>query len=120
MTRNFFITLVFGFISQTGWAQGFDRIKLDNYFDTLEKHDKFMGSVAVSQKGKLIYTKSAGFSDIENNIRANENSKYRIGSISKTFTAVLALKAVEEKKLDIDQAIDKFLPSIPNAQKITV
>jgi CubicO group peptidase (beta-lactamase class C family) len=120
MTRNFFITLVFGLISQAGWAQNFDIIKLDSYFDTLEKHNKFMGSVAVSQNGKLIYTKSVGFSDIENNIKANENSKYRIGSISKTFTAVLALKAAEEKKLDIDQAIDKFFPSIPNAKKITV
>ena len=80
MTRNFFITLVFGLISQSGWAQNFDKIKLDSYFDTLEKHDKFMGSVAVSQNGKLVYAKSVGFSDIENNIKANENSKYRIGS----------------------------------------
>ncbi len=120
MTRKFLITLVFGLISQISWGQSFDKTKLDKYFDTLEKYNKFMGSVAVSQNGKLIYAKSVGFSDIENNIRANENSKYRIGSVSKTFTAVLVLKAVEEKKLDIDKTIEKFFPSIPNAKKITV
>ena len=120
MTRKFLITLAFGLISQMSWAQSFDKTKLDKYFDTLEKYNKFMGSVAVSQNGKLIYTKSVGFSDIENNIRANESSKYRIGSVSKTFTAVLVLKAVEERKLDIDQTIDKLFPSIPNAKKITV
>lgn len=79
-----------------------------------------MGSVAVSQDGKIIYTKSIGFSDVEDNIKADENTKYRIGSISKTFTSVLVLKAVEDKKLDLNQTIDKYFPTIKNADKITV
>ena len=112
--------LLMGFISQSGLAQDFDKTRLDNYFETLEANQKFMGSVAVSQNGKIIYTKSVGFADLENNIKASENSKYRIGSISKTFTAVLALKAIEENKLDLDQTIDKFFPKIKNAKKITI
>ena len=120
MTRKFLIVLALGCIGQISRAQSFDKAKLDNYFDTLEKHHKFMGSIALSQNGKLIYAKAVGFSSIENNTKANEESKYRIGSISKTFTAVLVLKAVEEKKLDIDQTIEKFFPAMPNAEKITV
>lgn len=103
-----------------GFAQNFDKAKLDAYFEKLEQNDKFMGSVAVSRNGEIIYTRSVGYADVENKLKANENSKYRIGSISKTFTTVLAMKAVEKKKLKLDQTIDKYFPEIKNAGKITV
>lgn len=105
---------------QIGFTQIFDKIKLDNYFNSLDDNNKFMGSVAVSKNGQIIYLKSIGFSDIENNLKANEKTVYRIGSISKSFTAVLILKAVENKKLDLNQTIDKWFPSIENSNKITV
>lgn len=111
------LLLTFG---QIGFSQSFDKAKLDNYFNALEQNDKFMGSVAVSKNGEIIYTKSVGFADVENKIKATENSKYRIGSISKSFTAVLILKAVEEKRLDLNQTIAKWFPSIKNSEKITV
>lgn len=118
--KTVFITLLIGALSQTGFAQNFDKAKLDSYFNALEESNKFMGSVAVSKNREIIYTKTIGFSDVENNIKATENSKYRIGSISKSFTTVLILKAVEEKKLDLNQTIDKYFPGIKNAKKITV
>jgi CubicO group peptidase (beta-lactamase class C family) len=120
MTRTFLTTLLIGALCQIGFAQNFEKTRLDNYFTALEANNKFMGSVAVSKNGAIIYSKSIGFSDIENNTKATENSKYRIGSISKTFTSVLILKAVEEKKLELNQTIDKYFPTIKNAEKITV
>ena len=103
-----------------GIAQNIDKAKLDTYFDTLEKNNKFMGSVAVSRNSEIIYTRSVGFADVENKLKANVDSKYRIGSISKTFTTVLVMKAVEDKKLELNQTIDKYFPEIKNAEKITV
>ncbi len=120
MKRIVFVTLIIGLLSQIGFAQDFDKARLDNYFKTLDINRKFMGSVAVSRGGKIIYTKSVGFSDFENKIKANENTKYRIGSISKTFTSVLVLKAIEENRLALNQTIDKFFPAIKNSEKITV
>ena len=120
MIKTTLITALFLTLGQIGFAQNFDKTKLDNYFNALEENNKFMGSVAVSKNGKIIYSKTVGFSDVENNIKATESSKYRIGSISKTFTTVLILKAVEEKKLDLHQTIDKWFPTIKNAKKITV
>jgi D-alanyl-D-alanine carboxypeptidase len=120
MKRKIFVTLLIGFLSQISIAQDLDKAKLDNYFNALEANSKFMGSVAVSQNGKIIYKKSVGFSDFENNIKADGNTKYRIGSISKTFTSVLVLKAIEEKKITLNQSIDKFFPTVKNADKITV
>ncbi len=120
MMRIFFIAFLVGTFGQIGLAQSFDKAKLDNYFTTLEKNNKFMGSVAVSKDGEIIYSKSVGFADVENKLIANEHSKYRIGSISKTFTTVLVLKAVEERKLDLNQTIDKYFPTIKNADRITI
>lgn len=120
MKNTIFITVLLLIIAQIGFSQTFDTEKLDSFFNALEENNKFMGSVAVSKNGEIIYTKSIGFADIENNIEATDKTKYRIGSISKSFTAVLTLKAVEEKKLDLNQNIDKWFPTIKNAKKITV
>lgn len=108
-------------ISLIGFAQvNFDKEKLDKYFKALEENNKFMGSVALSKDGEIIYSNSIGFSDLENKVKADDQSKYRIGSISKSFTAVMVLKAVEENKLQLKQSIDKWFPTIKNAKDITV
>ncbi|SCY18055.1 CubicO group peptidase, beta-lactamase class C family [Nonlabens sp. Hel1_33_55] len=121
MTKAILTTILFLTISQLGFSQtNFDKEKLDSYFQALEDNEKFMGSVAVSKDGELLYTNSIGFADVENNVEATEETKYRIGSITKTFTTVLAMKAVENKMLDLDQTIDKWFPSIENASEITV
>jgi len=116
-----FITfLLLGNISQQSVAQNLDKTKLDAYFVALEANNKFMGSVALSQNGNIIYTKAIGFIDVENKLKADNLSKYRIGSISKTFTSVLVFKAVEEKKLSLNQTIDSYFPDIKNAKNITI
>ena len=120
MKKAILTTALFLTLGQIGFSQNLDKTKLDNYFNALEQNNKFMGSVAVSKNGEIIYIKSIGFADIENKVKATENSKYRIGSISKSFTTVLILKAVEQKKLNTNQTIDKWFPTIKNAKKITV
>lgn len=121
MKKTVVTTILVLTLSLIGIAQSnFDKTKLDNYFNALEQNNKFMGSVAVSKNGEIIYTKSIGFTDIENNLKATENSKYRIGSITKSFTTVLVLKAIEQNNLDLNQSIDKWFPTIKNAKQITV
>jgi CubicO group peptidase (beta-lactamase class C family) len=118
--KRLFLLLAIGLMAQMGFAQEFDKAKLDSYFDALEKNNRFMGGVAVSRNGEIIYTKAIGYCDTESKTKANTNSKYRIGSITKTFTTVLVFKAVEEGLLDINQTIDKYFPTITNANKITI
>jgi D-alanyl-D-alanine carboxypeptidase len=120
MKRRILLTFLLGVFTQIGFSQTFDKTKIDNYFNTLETNNKFMGSVAVSKNGEIIYTKSIGFADVENKLKATENTKYKIGSISKTFTTVLILKAVEQKKIDLNQTIDKWFPEIKNSKRIKV
>ena len=120
MNKFLLTTLLFLSVTPIGFSQTFDKKKLDTYFQVLEKNNKFMGSVALSKNGELIYTKSIGYADIENNIKASEKTKYRIGSISKSFTAVLILKAIENQQLTINETIDKWFPTITNSNKITI
>lgn len=120
MKRQIFTALLIGFLIQQGFSQDIDKTKLDSYFNALETNDKFMGNIAVLKDGKIIYVKSIGYVNIEDKIKSNEQTKYRIGSISKTFTTVLIFKAVEENKLDLNQTIKKYFPAIKNSEKITI
>ena len=120
MIKTILFTLIIGLAIQKAYPQSFDKSKLDNYFNALEANNKFMGSVAISQNGQIIYRKQIGYADIENKIKPDENTKYRIGSISKTFTTVLILKAVDEGKLTLTDNIDTWFPGIRNASKITI
>lgn len=102
------------------FSQNIDKEKLDAYFNTLDKEHKVMGSFAIAEHGKVIYSNTIGFSDVENNKKADLNTIYRIGSITKTFTAVLIMKAVENNKLSLDTKLSQFFPQIKNAEKITI
>ena len=120
MRKILLIALISGLMFPYLNAQDFDKVKLDSYFDVLEANNKFIGSVALSKNGEIIYSRAIGFADVENQIKAEVDSKFRIGSISKTFTAVLVMKAVEEKRIDLEQTINKFFPAIKNSEKIKI
>lgn len=101
-------------------AQDFNSAKLDSFLNLLESKKKGMGSLTISKNGQEIYQKAFGSIDIENNIPANDSTKYRIGSITKTFTATIIMQMVEEKKLSLDTRLSKYYPSIPLAEDISI
>lgn len=108
------------FVVGSCFSQSFNNARLDSLLSTLDENSKFMGSISVSDGDKILYSGAIGYSDVGNGIKATTDTKYRIGSISKVFTAVLAFKAVEQGKLDLDQTIDAYFPSVQNSEKITV
>jgi len=103
-------------------AQSPDKAKLDQLFDRIAEKNKGMGSVAIIKDGKPVYTRAFGYSQISDTDKKpmTAANRFRIGSVTKTFTAALILQLVDEKKLQLTQTIDKFLPQIPNANKITI
>lgn len=120
MKKRLLLLFLAGLSFQLSNAQEIDKAKLDQYFDLLEANNKFMGNIALSKNGQLVYSRALGFADVESNKKADTGSKYRIGSISKTFTAVLVMKAVEQGKLSLDQTIEGYFPKVKNADKITI
>lgn len=95
---------------------------LDSFFNLLKNDNKVMGTIAISKNGKMLYTKSIGYSLYNNDkkIQASGKTKYRIGSISKTFTSAIIFQLIEEKILSLECTIDKFFPAFPNASRITI
>ncbi len=119
--KNIFSFLCFLFIGNLH-SQQFNTAKLDSFLNLLEKENQAMGSVAISQNGKIIYQKGIGFGDNPSNSspQINENSRFRVGSVSKMFTAVLIFQLIEAKKLSLDTKLSKFFKTIPNSKKITI
>ncbi|MBP7564230.1 MAG: serine hydrolase [Candidatus Cloacimonetes bacterium] len=96
--------------------------QINQLLTLINDHQKTMGSLAVAKKGKVLYTQSIGYKNrTENNQQvADENTKFRIGSISKMFTSVMIYQLIEEGKLSLDTKLKEFYPMIPHAEKITI
>ncbi|MEQ8909528.1 MAG: serine hydrolase domain-containing protein [Vicingaceae bacterium] len=67
-------------------------------------------SVLISKDFKSFYSKIKGYSNIELGVKANDSTKFRIGSNTKQFTAIAVLKLMEEGKLNLTDTIQTFLP----------
>lgn len=97
-----------------------EKVKTDSLVELLSKHNKFMGTIAFMENGKLAYSNAAGFADFENKIKASNKTTYRIGSVSKTFTAAMIFQLVEEKKISLDEKLSAYFPQIVNSEKISI
>ncbi len=98
MKKRFRVFLIFLFFSPALLSQNQKFATLDSLFHLLDKNNRFMGSLAISENGKIIYSRSIGKDDVASGKESDNTTKYRIGSISKMFTACLIFKAIEEKK----------------------
>jgi len=90
--------------------------------DILAEKNNAMGSLTISKKGVVIYSRAIGYSYISGSekLPATDQTKYRVGSISKMFTATMIFQLIEDGKLSLTTTVDKFFPQLPNANKITI
>ena len=106
----------------TVFSQSINKPKLDSLFNILAEKNKAMGSLVISKNSKVLYTKSTGYSFISDNEKkpSTNITKYRIGSISKMFTATMIFQLIEEGKINLTTTLNTYFPDIPNADKITI
>ena len=69
----------------------------------------------VARDGKILFEKAYGMADVEHKIRANAQTKFRIGSITKQFVASAIMLLVEQGKIGLDDSIGKYFPEAPVA-----
>ena len=82
---------------------------------------QFMGSVLVAQDGKVVFSKGYGFANLEWDVPNSPTAKFRLGSVTKQFTAACILLLEERGKLKIDDAVKKYMPDAPAAwDKVTI
>ncbi|MBD3582345.1 serine hydrolase domain-containing protein [Flavobacterium selenitireducens] len=119
MKKSYIIPLLF--LAATAFAQADAKFaRIDSLLTSFNKHNKFMGSIALREGDKIVFAKAYGFSDIASRKLADTNTKYKVGSITKPFTAVLILQLVDENKIKLEDKLSKFFPKMRNAEKITV
>lgn len=115
--------LLINIITINSYSSNIDLKGLDSLFNNLNNNGLAMGSVSIAKSGKTIYNKIFGKigNDVNGNeIKPNENTKYRIGNITETYTAVLILQLIEENKLNFSDKLSKYFKNIPNSNKITI
>src|SRR5436190_5055194 len=84
--------------------------KIDQLISLHNKYGQFNGSVLVADNGKIIYKKGFGLANMEWNIPNQPDTKFRLGSITKQFTATLILQLVEQGKIKLDGKLTDYLP----------
>ena len=116
MKLKFIITLVFCFLISYSGAAQINKIseelkaKIDSTYTSLLKKNKVTGtSIAIVDNGEIVYATGYGFSDLENEKKADANTIYGIGSITKAFTALSVMQLQEQEKLKVTNSIKDYL-----------
>ena len=96
---------------------------LDAYLQDEAKADRFSGVVMIVKDWKVEFNKAYGHRDREKKVPNKPDTKFNLGSINKSFTALSIRQLAAKGKLSLDDRIGKFLPDYPNreaAEKVTV
>ncbi|MFI8071499.1 serine hydrolase domain-containing protein [Streptomyces sp. NPDC086033] len=78
------------------------------------------GSMARVDDGNSVYRAAVGVADRKSEQTMSDTDRFRIGSVTKTFTAVVLLQLVDEKKLELDAPVNRYLPGLLPDDRITV
>ena len=96
--------------------------KIDDLMSLYHKYGQFNGSVLVADNGKVLYQKGFGLANMEWNIPNSPDTKFRLGSTTKQFTATLILQLVEQGKIKLDGKLTDYLPDYrkDTGDKVTI
>jgi CubicO group peptidase (beta-lactamase class C family) len=78
------------------------------------------GNILVARNNEVLYRGSFGFADCENRIPNGPKTRFKIGSVTKQFTAAAILLLQSRGKLDVRDKIARFLPDYPGGGKISI
>ncbi len=87
--------------------------KFDEYLTAITKQGRFTGSVLVARDGKVLFNKGYGMANLEFDIPNTPQTKFRLGSITKQFTAASILLLQERGKLSVQDPICKYVENCP-------
>jgi CubicO group peptidase (beta-lactamase class C family) len=89
--------------------------KFEQYMDACVRVNQFSGSVLVSKDGDVLLRRGYGLADAEHNVPNTPETKFRLGSITKQFTAMAILILKEQGKLKLDDPVGKYVDDAPKA-----
>src|ERR1051325_2672251 len=96
--------------------------KIQEMLALAHKYRQFNGSALVAENGKVVYEGAFGMANMEWNIPNTPDTKFRLGSITKQFTATLILQLVEQGKINLNGKLSDYLPDYRKdvGEKVTI
>ncbi|WP_275051654.1 serine hydrolase domain-containing protein [Clostridium manihotivorum] len=92
-------------------------INLNEYF---KMQKKFSGSVLLSKNNEIIFNESYGYSNKEKGIKNTPETKFMIGSMTKSITALCIMQLSEKGFLSTQQNVEDYIPDFYNGHGITI
>jgi len=89
--------------------------KFNEYMDAQARISRFTGAVLVAREGKVLFARGYRMANMEHNIANTPQTKFRLGSITKQFTAVAFMQLQEKGKLTVQDLVCKYVPECPAA-----
>ncbi|MCF7886690.1 MAG: serine hydrolase [Candidatus Marinimicrobia bacterium] len=118
----FIIIFLISTISSTCSTKSNSAIKreVEQYLSSYTNMDLFSGSVLVARDGEIIINKGYGMSNYEYDIPNGSHTKFRIASITKTFTAMAIMMLEKQNRLSTNDYLSEYLPDYPNGDIIKI
>lgn len=87
--------------------------RADAYLQTVRQARDFSGVVLIARDGKILFVRAYGMANLEHDVPNTIDTKFRLASITKQFTAAAILILQERGKLSVNDSICKYLPDCP-------
>lgn len=110
ITANRVLIFLLLVVFTTASYQGTKSEKIDKIVKEYHDARQLNGVVLVAEKGEIIYKKAFGYADFAWGVKNEVDTKFRIYSISKQFTAMIIMQLLQEEKIDLDKPITTYLP----------
>lgn len=94
--------------------------KVDAYLKPYLDLNGFSGSILIAKGGRVLLSKGYGMANFELNVPNAPQTKFHLGSVSKTFTAAAIMILQERGQLNVHDPLSKYIPDYPNGDRITL
>ncbi|KAA0967009.1 beta-lactamase family protein [Sporosarcina sp. ANT_H38] len=94
--------------------------RISNWVESYDRNGYLNGSILISYNEEILLNKGFGMANWEHNVPNLPTTKFRIGSLTKSFTAMCIFQLHEKQKLNINDYVGKYLPNYPNGDQITI
>ncbi|WP_315818229.1 serine hydrolase domain-containing protein [Paraflavitalea speifideaquila] len=118
--KQFVLTVLLVLVAVIGRGQKSYGTLLTKYLEAQAAINHFSGVVLVSNKGTVVVEKAYGLANREWNMANTLQTKFRIGSITKQFTAAAIMQLYESGKLKIEDKLSRYFPAFPKGDSVTI
>ncbi len=94
--------------------------ELDKVVKAYTAQKKFSGAILVARGDEILLRKGYGRANVEHDVPNKPETVFRIGSMTKPFTAILIMQLVEMGKVNLHDKLNQFVPDFPNGDRITL